>query len=738
MTDLYTFSSRLRALRATKMAHTREKQQLIGSMNHDDWGLILPPPESREVVQTMSTSGMPITDVLIRGFRPQSNHPSGGFFGPKACGANYRALLEGHPVYVDPHSSLAGAYMVNFSSYRKPGWNPDYDYSHLRAAQQLYRLAHGIGATQHFCQDLGIGLELGWGGLLAKIRRFRQSNAPHGADLYDGLEDVVLGMQDWIGRTARAARDTASREADPLVRQNLDEMAAINERLVTEPPRSFREACQWILWFQICARMYNGSGSLGRLDVLLLPYYDREHAGGTLSDEEALFHIACYLLMDTAYIQLGGPDECGHDVTNPVTYLILEATHLLKIPANVCVCVGPSTTIDLLQRGVEVLCEDRTGIPKFLGVDNLARGFARNGYPIELGWQRAYSGCHWSALPGREYTLNDCVKINLAAVFEVAWREMLGSPSITPSVAELWRCFQLHLASAVQVIAEGLDYHMEHMHQVFPELALDLLCHGPIERGLDASHGGVEYYNLCVDAAGLATVADSFAAIEQRVERECRLSWHELHRLLEADWAGIEGERARLMMKTIPRYGSGGSLADEYAQRVARLFTSLIKSEPTPAGYNMMPGLFSWANSIPMGKELGASPNGRHAGAPISHGANPDPGYRKDGAPSAMAIAIASVQPGYGNAAPMQIELDPALSQDARGVDDIAHLIKAHMDLGGTQVNINILDKARLLEAHRAPDQYPDLIVRVTGFSAYFASLSPEFRQLVVDRILGQ
>jgi len=103
-----------------------------------------------------------------------------------------------------------------------------------------------------------------------------------------------------------------------------------------------------------------------------------------------------------------------------------------------------------------------------------------------------------------------------------------------------------------------------------------------------------------------------------------------------------------------------------------------------------------------------------------------------------MAVAIAAVQPGYGNTAPMQIDLDPALSRDEGGIDKIASLIKTHLDLGGTQVNINVMDAAKVLEAHQDPARYPDLIVRVTGFSAYFASLSPEFRQLVVDRIIAE
>ena len=101
----------------------------------------------------------------------------------------------------------------------------------------------------------------------------------------------------------------------------------------------------------------------------------RDTAAGILDDEEAIFHIACYLLRDTAYIQLGGPAADGHDVTNRVSYLVLEAAHRLRIPANVGVCVGEGVDPGLLRRGVEILFEDRTGIPKFLGIDQTTQGF---------------------------------------------------------------------------------------------------------------------------------------------------------------------------------------------------------------------------------------------------------------------------------------------------------------------------------------------------------------------------
>src|SRR6185369_6654422 len=160
----------------------------------------------------------------------------------------------------------------------------------------------------------------------------------------------------------------------------------------------------------------------------------------------------------------------------------------LRIPANVGVAVGDQVDPNLLRRAVEIQFEDKAGYPKFLGVDRTTEGFTRSGFPAELGRLRAYSGCHWLAIPGREYTMNDCVKINLARILEVALAEMLADSQVQPSSADLYRRFDLHLRRAIEVTAQCMDFHVEHMHRVMPELVLDLLCYGPIERGEDASH----------------------------------------------------------------------------------------------------------------------------------------------------------------------------------------------------------------------------------------------------------
>ena len=203
---------------------------------------------------------------------------------------------------------------------------------------------------------------------------------------------------------------------------------------------------------------------------------------------------------------------------------------------------------------------------------------------------------------------------------------------------------------------------------------------------------------------------------------------------LETDWAGADGERARTMM-AMSRATAAAKAADQWARRIAEAFTQAVKEKPTPAGHNMIPGIFSWSMHIMMGKDVGATPNGRHAFSPLSHGPNPEAGFRKDGARTALALAVARTQCGWGNANPMQMDLDPGIGKDEGGVDKVVSLIKTHFKLGGTQINFNVVDRKQLLE-RKDPSKYPDLVVRVTGFSAYFASLSAEFRQTIVDRIL--
>ena len=717
-----SYQERIDAIRKTKLEHTDIKIKRRGYHDIDDHGYI-PWPE-------------PIA------FTPSSNHPSGGCYGAKCIGENFRAWLNVHPVYIHPMSALAGCWIGHVPGVG--GWRPEDRANHLSALHKEYNIiSTGIGGMNHLGPDMKIGLDLGWGGLLSKIRQYRDINRPQAgtdmADLYDGEESLVIGVQEWMKRHVVQAREWAVQEANPFVRNNYLKIADMNEWLIDNAPRTLREACQFLAWFQSIDRMFASGGALGQLDELLRPYYEADKAKGIFtSDEDAIWCVASLLFNDTHYSQIGCPTSDGKsDVSSRMSFIILEALHRLRIPVNLALRVHDHMNPALLRKAVEYLFADGTGV-SYSCAKGLDDGYARNGIPLPLARMRAKVGCNWTALPGIEYCLQDVTRMCLVSPFEHAFRDIMADP--TPSIEALWSRYQHHVAITVDIIKQGFAWHMDHHAHNSPEIVLNLFCHGPIERGLDASAGGLDIYNLTLDGVGMPTVADSFAAIEQRVVKEQRLTWAELAQHMENDFAGTTGERVRLMMQSISRYGTGNSRADWWAKRISDTFSSLVRNTPTSNGFTVIPGLFSHGIVGMLGKAIGATPNGRHAGAPIAHSADPDPGFMPGGgsAPTAKANAVAMVQPGWGNSAPLQIDFDSLLAREYGGIEAIEGLIKAHNMMGGTLVNINVISKQQILEAHADPEKFPDLVVRVTGYSAFFKTLSPEYRQQIVDRILAE
>lgn len=713
----WTYEERLKVLKRIKQDHTDLKRKIEIERDTDDWGQI------------------PLEDDFV--FIPDSDHPKGYVMGARSCGHNFRKFLNEVPLYVNKYGSLLGGYYEVFVYVAATRWDPENYPSEIMPDIRKYNIVHGMDASHHFCGDVRIGLKLGWGGLLEKIEKNRDPSKEMDPGFYDGLVDTVKGIQEWMQRHVDEARAMANAEQNPEIKANLIRMADDSEKVISDPPETFHQAVQWLAWFQMADRSYNESGGLGRIDQYLYPYYKRDIEHGKLTDEDAIFDLICLTLSDPHYIHVGGINSQGEDVTNELSYLILEAAHRLKVPANIAVGVHDDMPKELMRKSVELLFVDKLGTPRFHGSISKAEGYAKTGCPIELARERVQAGCHWFNLPGIEYSVSDVIKINFAKVLDVALHDMVEDESCEDSISELWDRFCAHLTRAVKVTAIGIDYHMEYSHKYFPELVLDLVCVGPLEKGYDAKHGALEYNTICVDGSALATVADSFAAMELRIEQEGKWTFKELTWMLDANFGIYEKERQMLI--NVPSYGRGDTLGDKWAKQISSTYADIVISEPTPNGWKMIPGIFSWASTLDMGRATPATPNGRYAFTPISFGANPDQGMFKGGSvtPTSMALAVADVQCGYGNAAPMQLDVDPGLVYSDDGVDQFDALIRGHFKMGGTLINANILDKEKILDAYHHPEKYPDLVVRVTGFSAYFASLSPAFRKLVYDRIVA-
>lgn len=709
----HILEEKIKCLRNKKIEQTKYKIEKEGFLDEDDYGRIVPPEGLWDIIP---------------------NHEDGSFYGYDAWADNFCSLMDIHPVYIDTNDAFAGRWMYFMSKMRKNKWNPAYSYDFLQPDIDKYDIICGIGDDAHFAPDYKLGLTLGWDGIIERINKYKQINTlPENYHFYELHLRVVKSIQGWIQRHIDYALKLISTEEDIQKKRDLIDLIEVNKWVKHNPPRTLREACQWIIWYHLASRTYNRDGAGGQIDSLLQPYYENDIRENRITDDDAVYYLACFLINDPIYWQLGGPDRNGKDQTSHISFLILEAADKINTSLNLTVRVYEGLDKRLLRKSVEYLVKNRNGWPRFSGDKALVNGFMKNGFSAELARQRIAVGCNWMSLPGLEYTMNDLVKINMAKVFEVAFDEMIMSESLN-STAKLWIFFVKHLKKAVDTAAACINHHLKYQKFNEPELVLNLLSHGPLEKGCDVSDGGATYYNLSIDGAGLAVVADSFAALEQRIEKEKRLNWEEVIEAVRTDYLCQNGEIIRNLLKNSDHYGCEGSIGEKWALKVRDVFVEFVRNHSNNS-HIFIPGFFSWANTIQFGEKVKATPNGRKARTAISHGANPVPGFTIDGASLALSSAIAKIQPGYGNTAPMQWELDVMFAK-ADCVEIIEAIIKTHFELGGTLINVNVMDKNSILAANKNPSAYPELVVRVTGFTAYFSMLSPKFRQLIIDRIL--
>jgi formate C-acetyltransferase len=704
-------------MRETKQAENKKKlAKFGGSYNTDDHGF-----------------------MCFDGFTFKPDYPAGYdiLFGARCIGENLGRFFSEIPAYIHPKSALAGAWAGFFQNFVKIGYCPEDRPEHLTALHEKYGITQsGIGGMNHLGPDMEIGLQTGFDGLLKKIQRCRIKNRPAGEEFYAGEEATVKGILSYIKNNIDEARRLCAAAGDNWEKENYAGIACILENLLTKAPSTFREACQFLAIFQSADRTYYGGGALGQLDELLRPYYEEDKKAGRLTDEEAVWILASLFYNDTHYSQLGGQSPDGKkELTSPLSFLILQAAHVLAIPYNLAVRVFEGSDDRLLRKALEYILEKGSG-PCFSLSKGIEEGFAKQGHPIELARMRAKVGCNWVALPGIEYPLQDVTRLNMAWPLIHALNDTMAEKS--PGTEKLWEHFAKHLSIAVDCLKEGYDWHYQTVSRNTPELVLNLFCHGPIERGINSAGGGVDIINLNIDGIALATVADSFAAIEQRVEKEGQLTWKELNDALQANYKG--SENIRLMLKNIPRFGHPESPALQWATRIRDEFVRLVTESPTPKhNLKLVPGMFSHGDIFAYGAKLPATPNGRFAGEPISHSNEPDPGFASgvvSFSPSLKATAVAKAQPGFGNSAPLHLDIDTSMVNASGGIDALCALIHTHNQMGGTLINLNCISPQQIKEAHENPDAYPDLVVRVTGYSAFFASLSKEYRQQIVDRYL--
>ena len=370
-----TYQERIQLLREKKIQHTLEKTKKEGYMDGDDYGTV-PLPEDYH----FNPPYAPGRDYLL-----------GAMDNARA----FVAFLKNHPLYVDPLEILAGRWADMLPHYRRAdrAYQANFPYEELKDGQEFYNINTGIGADAHCACDYHIGLQLGFGGMLEKIRKYREEHGPEKREFYDAEEMVVLAIQDFIKRHIDLAETLFQKEEDPELRRTLSLMIQTNRRILSHKPETFLEACQWIAWFNTCSRMYDRDGAGCCLDDILYPYYQADLDAGRITKEDALFILANLLLNDTHYYQLSGADENDNDLTNPLSYLILDAAHALNVSANLTVRVHDHIDPAFMKKAVWCLFHDRNGWPRFSGDRGLMNYMKNEGVSKADARSRIAVGC---------------------------------------------------------------------------------------------------------------------------------------------------------------------------------------------------------------------------------------------------------------------------------------------------------------------------------------------------------
>ncbi|MGD0765672.1 MAG: pyruvate formate lyase family protein, partial [Dehalococcoidia bacterium] len=614
-------------------------------------------------------------------------------------------------------------------------------------------------------------LRLGFRAIAAELEEMRAQESD--ATRRDFLRALVICCEAAVAFAERYADDAerlAQRETDPPRRAELEEIARICRRVPAEPAASFQEALQ-SLWFAhmlvMAAESYPGPGlSPGRVDQYLYPYYQSDVASGRLDREQARELLQClWIKHNYAYdyqgrignqginsgfgqlITLGGINADGSDASNDLTWLILdviEDMNLLEPKPNVR--LHEKTPDDLLRR-VAGLIARAQGSPFLLNFDEASmRGLAWQGLPEDQLWDYAPVGCLENTLQGCDRSGTVDVNLNLAKAIELTLNDgvdmatgrRLGPRTGDPRALSDFPSFLAALKQQLTALLEQLiacsDQADALRARFEPTPYLSVLVDGCAESGRDVTAGGARHNYITVEGIALATAVDSLLAVKHVVYEERRLTIDELLTAISANFEGHE-ELRRILANRAPKFGVDDPQADGLARDVSRFWTEEAFRHVSPAtGRRYRGGYLSWNYWIGYAPLTAATPDGRRRGTFLSNGVCPVNGADRDG-PTAAVLSVGHLGLETApNGASHTLNLSPSLLRGDEHVAKLAALLRAYCRVGGTALQVNVLDTDTLRAAQADPDTYRNLLVRVTGYNAYFVTLGREIQDEIIAR----
>ncbi len=636
-----------------------------------------------------------------------------------------RALLEAEQPVVRPEQQIVFQRTVT----DVPGIFSDEELRALRSTHYL----HELGNLSNICPDYGRVIALGLDAVRAQCTA-RRAQAQEKQDT-DGCMfldaaimeiDAVLALSD---RYADAAEQAGAADAAMRLR-----------RIPREPARSFADCLQFfrILHYTAWAEG-NYHMTVGRFDQFALPYFTRDRQSGALTEDTALELIEEFFLTfnldsdlypgvqqgdDGQSLMLGGVTADGTDAFNALSSLCLTASRELKlIDPKINLRVSARTPLARYEAGTELTAVG-LGFPQYSNDDVVIPALEALGYDPADARNYTVAACWEFIIPGKGMDINNIAGLSLPKAVNDAMNHRLRDCAD-------FHAFRAAVREEIVAACDRICAQVQHLY-IFPAPFLSLMMDGCLDRARDISLGG-KYNNYGIHGTGVATAADSMAAIHQAVFVEHSVSAQELIDAVAADFHGHEELQQRLRTQ-MPKMGCDDDRADGEAVFLLHTFAEALHGRKNERGGVFRAGTGTAMFYLQHAAETPASADGRSGGEPF--GANYSPSlFAETGGPISIVRSFTKADLRETcNGGPLTMEFHQSLFRDPESRTKVAQLVQYFVKRGGHQFQLNAVNPDTLRDAQRHPEKYPRLVVRIWGWSAYFVELDRAYQDHVIAR----
>ncbi|HNY64872.1 MAG TPA: pyruvate formate lyase family protein [Deltaproteobacteria bacterium] len=634
-------------------------------------------------------------------------------------------------------------------------------------------------ALSHTILDYPKLLRLGTSGIIREAREELARDTTADELKKSTLEAIILcyeGLNAYARNLSRQAKAEAAAERDPRRREEIERLAGICARVPENPCTTLDEAVNaiWIHWIGVHMESTNAGFSLGRMDQWLQPYFiaDLERITGKAEREAYIRHavelVGCFYMRCTDHlplipdignylfggsssdqaITLGGVTPGGEDAVNDMTYIFLKVTEMLKIrDPNVNARYNREKNSETYLKR---LCEvniNTTSTPSIHNDTVVMGSLEEFSYPPEHLRDWAATGCVEPTLSGKHIGHTNCMMFNMVAALEMAMfngRHPLMRWDVGPKTGDVdagafatfEEFFEAFCSQLVFLIDNACEYNrlLGEAHSVLrPTPFMSGVIEGCITKGRDATRGGALYNSSGTACIGLADITDSLMAIKKLVYDEKKVTLKEVKRAMETNFAENPYLHS-LVLNKVPLFGSGKGEAVEVANRVTRFIHDRFMEHTNFRGGRYTTGFWSMSNHVAFGTLTGALPSGRLAGKPFTPGLTPEAHASKNLLDNIRDVSMLNPRHMNNNIA-FNVKVIPSAKEShEEAVDHVFSYAKTYFDLGGMQMQFNVVSSATLKDAMAHPENYRDLMVRISGYNAYFVTLNRDLQLELIER----